>query len=389
MPVKNLNKFKLILTSTSHGVTDLYASFIIGLIPVLASKFELSLFMISILTSVTSISNSLTQPLFGFLSDKFGARNFLIAGPLLASIFISMLGIAPSYWIIVIFLFVGNLSISAFHPPSASMASYFGGNKKGFGNAFISFGGTVGYSLGSIFVILIVEKLGLSFTPIAMIPGVITAIILFKYLPKDISIKHSKDTRLFLRLKNMKKKRLVSFFLLFLASFSRDLTWIMLLTFLPIYFTDLGIGLTSIGYIIMANGLLGGIGGLLAGYYSDRLKNKHYLIQAGLILSIPLIFFIFRTSNLGAIILFVFSGFFLISTLPLCIRLSQQLFPRDVSLASSLVMGLSVGSSAIAMIFIGRVADIIGISTTVSYSLILILVASISLFFLPVFNRKS
>src|SRR4030065_2256445 len=86
------------IATGSHAVTDLYASFIIGLIPNLGIKFSLSLFMISILTSTASISNSLTQPVFGYLSDKYGSRYFLFAGPLFSSILISLIPILPSYY---------------------------------------------------------------------------------------------------------------------------------------------------------------------------------------------------------------------------------------------------------------------------------------------------
>ena len=100
------NKTKIFLNFSTHMVTDTYASFIVGLIPILAAKLELSLFLVSILTAVNFISNSLTQPAFGYLSDKYGGRYFLIIGPLAASVFISMLGVAPDYWIILVFLFL-------------------------------------------------------------------------------------------------------------------------------------------------------------------------------------------------------------------------------------------------------------------------------------------
>ncbi|MBU4314068.1 MAG: MFS transporter, partial [Actinobacteria bacterium] len=148
-------------------VTDTYSSFIVGLIPILAVKLELSLFLVSILISVNFISNSITQPAFGYLSDKYGIRYFMIAGPLFASIFISILGVSPNYWSILIFLFLGNLGVAAIHPPTAATASHVGGSRKGFINSIISFGGAVGFSLGSLFVIFIVSKLGLRFTPLA------------------------------------------------------------------------------------------------------------------------------------------------------------------------------------------------------------------------------
>ncbi|GAG98083.1 unnamed protein product, partial [marine sediment metagenome] len=151
----------------------------------------------------------------------------------------------------------------------------------------------------------------------------------------------------------------------------------------PLYFTNSGTSLLNIGYILLVFGLLGGIGGLFSGYYADKLKNKKssFVIQFGLVAALPLIYFTFKTAGAASIILFVLGGFFLISTLPLCIRLSQDIFPRNIGLASSLVMGLSAGSAGVTMIFLGKVADSIGIIRTINYALMLPVVALLLLTF--------
>ena len=66
---------KILLTSSSHLVTDIYASFIIGMIPILTAKFGLSLFLVSLLTSISFVSANLTQPVFGYLSDRYGNKS--------------------------------------------------------------------------------------------------------------------------------------------------------------------------------------------------------------------------------------------------------------------------------------------------------------------------
>ena len=386
---KRFNKLQIYLSSTSHLITDLYPSFVIGLIPVLTKKFELSLFMVGLLTSVNLISNSLTQPIFGYLSDRHGGKYFMVAGPLFASIFISMIGILPNYYMLLAALFLGNLSVAAFHPPSAAIASHYGESKKSLGNSIISFGGNMGYSIGSLFVILIVKKLGLSFTPITMIPGIIMSLILIKFIPSPpIKEASQNKIRLFSKIKKIRKTRIISLILIWFTSYSRDLLWITLLTFMPLYFTDANITLINIGYILLMFGLAGGIGGLFVGYYADKIKKSSILIQLGLIISVPLLHFIFKTSGFISIILFILGGFFLISTLPLCIRLSQSIFPGNIGLASSLVMGLSAGSAGVTMIFLGKVADYIGIIRTINFVLILPIIAFFLLIFFPKFYRK-
>jgi len=370
-------------------VTDTYASFIIGLIPILAVKLELSLFLVSILTSVNFISNSLTQPAFGYLSDKYGIRYFLIAGPLAASIFISILGVSPSYWFILVFLFLGNLGVAAIHPPTAATASHVGGSRKGLANSIISFGGTVGFSVGSLFVILIINKLGLKFTPLAAIPGIIMALVLMKFDSSIFLTETQKVKISFIRkIKSLKKTKLILLLLVMFAAYSRDLTILSMLTFMPLYFTGQGVQLINFGYIIMVFILIGGIGGLFAGYYSDRIRKRTAVIQAGLSISIPLFFLMFKMPLSISIILFILAGFFATSTLPLCIRVVQDIFPGNVSLASSMVMGVSGGTAAATVILVGKIADYTGIIKAINYVLVIPILASLLLFLFPLIRSK-
>jgi len=370
-----------IIAAGSHAVTDLYSSFIIGLIPILAIKFSLSLFMISILTSTASISNSLTQPLFGYISDKYGSKYFLLAGPLFSAILISLIPILPSYYLVIIFLFLGNLSISAFHPSNAAISAHYGGRRKGFISSILSFSGTLGYSLGSIFIILIIEKIGIHYTPLAMTPGIIMALITIKFLPAFSTVNIKKSTsNFFHKIHSLNKMKMIIFASVFAVSFSRDLLWISLLTFMPIYFTDLKISLTNTGYILMLFNIIGAFGGLLTGYYWDRIKHRTYMIQAGLFLSVPFFYLVFKTQGLISIAFFIIGGFFIISTLPLCIRISQDIFPSNVSLASSLVMGFSVGGTALVFMGIGKIADYIGIARVMNYILIIPLIVTFLFF---------
>lgn len=386
---KELNKTKIFLSFSTHMVTDTYASFIIGLIPILAVKLELSLFLVSILTSVNFISNSLTQPAFGYLSDKYGIRYFLIAGPLVASIFISLLGVSPSYWFILIFLFLGNLGVAAIHPPTAATASHVGGSRKGLANSIISFGGAVGFSLGSLFVIFIVSKLGLKFTPLAAIPGIIMALVLIKFDSSIFLTETQKVKISFIRkIKSLKKTKLILLLLVMFAAYSRDLTVLSMLTFMPLYFTGQGVQLINFGYIILVFILMGGIGGLFAGYYSDRIRKRTAVIQAGLSISIPLFFLMFKVPLSISIILFILAGFFATSTLPLCIRVVQDIFPGNVSLASSMVMGVSGGIAATTVILIGKIADHIGMIKAINYVLVIPILASLLLFLFPLVRSK-
>lgn len=383
------NKLQIGLTAGSHFITDIYQSFYIGLIPILTYKFGLSLFMVSLLSATSVISNSLFAPVFGYMADRYGLKYFIVAGPLITSIFLSMLGVIPNYWVIILFLFLGNLGIAAYHPASAAMAGHYGGKKKGLGTALISFGGNFGVAFGSLLVILILKKIGINYTPLTMIPGIAIAFILLRYTPSKQNINSSINSHnFFTRLKKASPKKLYLIANLVFTVYSLFIVWISLNSYMPLYFTEAKITLINIGAILFLFGALGGSGGFLSGYLYDRFKKGYFLMQAGLIISIPLLFFIFQAKGIAAIVFFIFGGFFLISILPVCIRMSQDLLPGNMGFASSLILGVSSGLAGVTMIFLGKVADIIGIAMLIKLELLLLFLSFLILFSYPFVEKR-
>ncbi|MCL5073846.1 MAG: MFS transporter [Actinobacteria bacterium] len=384
------NKLQIGLSAGSHFVIDIYQSFYIGLIPVLTFKFGLSLFEVSLLGATSVIANSLFSPIFGYMADRYGLKYFIAIGPLVTSVFLSFLGVIPNYWIIILFLFLGNLGISSFHPASAAMAGHYGGRRKGLSTSLINFGGNFGSAFGSLVVILILKKIGMNYTPLAMILGIATSLILLKYLPSQRSVNPStKSLDFFIKLKRVNRKKLYLIGILIFTVYSLYVVWISLSNYMPLYFTDLKIPLIDIGIILFLFGTIGGGSGLIFCSFYDRFKNGNFIIQIGLIVSIPLLFFIFQTKEIVSVILFVLSGFFFISVQPVCIRMSQDLLPGNMSLASSLILGLSSGLAGVTMIFLGKIADIIGIAKLIRFELLLLALAILLMFAYPIIEKKS
>jgi FSR family fosmidomycin resistance protein-like MFS transporter len=384
------NKIQIGLSAGSHFITDIYQSAYIGLIPFLTLKFGLSLFQVGLLGVTSILANSLFSPIFGMLSDKHGLKYYMIAGPLVTSIFLSVLGIIPDYYLILILLFLGNLGVAAFHPASAAIAGHYGGKRKGMGSSLINFGGNFGNAIGSLLVILIFEKAGIEFTPLIMIPGIIMALVLVKYAPRNTASSGPAISfaLYFRKFRKMNGTKLYLLFNILFIIYSLYIIWITLINYMPLYFTERNISLINIGNILLVFGTLGGASGFLSGFLYDRFKKGFLIIQISLALSIPLFFFSFRTEGFLSIVLFIVGGFFLISVQPVCIRMAQDLLPGSMSLASSLILGFAPGLAGITMIFLGKAADIIGISALVNFELLGPLVAFILLFIYPIMEKK-
>jgi FSR family fosmidomycin resistance protein-like MFS transporter len=172
--------------AVSHGVIDAYAAFLHPLLPRIMEKLGLSITLAAALSMSLFIAVSVLQPPLGYLADRYGRRPYAVAGPLLAGVFFSLIGVAPTFWVLMLFLVLGGLGASTFHPPAASIAARAGeGRGSGLRFSIFSFGGAVGFALGPLIAVGMVAALGFEGLWVAMVPGVIMGVVLWRVLPDD------------------------------------------------------------------------------------------------------------------------------------------------------------------------------------------------------------
>ena len=113
----------LILFSLGHFFTDLYSGSLGVMQPYLINRFGLSLTQAGVLGGLLVFSSSVTQPLYGYLSDRLRSRYFSALGPAVAGIFILGASLAPNYRWAVASMLLGGAGVSAFHPQASSWAA--------------------------------------------------------------------------------------------------------------------------------------------------------------------------------------------------------------------------------------------------------------------------
>ena len=118
-------------------------------------------------------------------------------------------------------------------------------------------------------------------------------------------------------------------------------------TFVPLYLTELGTPLPTVGLTLFVFWIAGGIGGLTGGTWAERIGEKGVLF-ASFLIPIPLFlgYLLLGTSVVG-IACFGLAGYSIFTGVPILIAISQRSFPRRVGTISSFVMGVSGGMGAI------------------------------------------
>ncbi|HSG47379.1 MAG TPA: MFS transporter, partial [Longimicrobiales bacterium] len=177
-----------VVVAVAHGLNDAYSSFIAPLLPRLMDRLGLSIALAATVAMAYSIASSLLQPLLGYAADRWGRRAFLVAGPLISGVFVSLMGWAPSFWVLILILSLGGLGSAAFHPPGASYAVRVSeGKGSGLRYSIFSFGGSAGYALGPMIAVAIVQWRGMEGLWIAMIPIVLLTPFIYFSLPSGRS----------------------------------------------------------------------------------------------------------------------------------------------------------------------------------------------------------
>ena len=232
-----------------HFTGDFYSSFFTPLLPAFVDKLGLTLAQVGLITGMVRFLSFIVQPVIGYLADRYETRSFVFAGLFLAFFFIPFSGIAPNFWTLLIVLCLGSIGSSMFHPSTTGMVPLYSGSRAGFCLSIYNTGGTFAFALGPVFITWYVAGFGLEQMPYTILFGAIAFIFCIKYLPVPVS-ENLSHLGFLGSLKETLGKVYKPIFLIWLVMVLRAVTGQTFMTFMPIYLTDKGHSLVSVGFIV-------------------------------------------------------------------------------------------------------------------------------------------
>ena len=207
-----------------------------------------------------------------------------------------------------------------------------------------------------------------------MIPGLLVAILLLFFAPKDALLKgeHTPMNEVVSSLKAATKELTAIIGVIAI----RSLAYMGMLTILPLYLHSLNISNVAASHLVTIMLAAGAIGGVTGGFLSD-LYGRKILIVGSLLLATPLFFGFFLTSGWISTVLLALAGAALLSSFSVTVVAAQEAIPNNKALAAGLTMGFAGGLGGLAVIFIGRIADIWGLNAAIAVIFILPLFAGL------------
>jgi MFS transporter, FSR family, fosmidomycin resistance protein len=341
--------------SSGHMATDLSQGSLPALLPFLADRFELSYLMAGAIVLAATISSSLIQPAFGVWSDARGALWLLPGGVALAGIGMSLVSVAPTYWLVILAVLASGVGVAAYHPEGSKFASFVSGRRRASGMSLFSVGGNVGFALGPLFASFLVITLGLGLDGgvFLALPGLVVAAFLVTALPHLASFAPSHARRIETRNEQTQPRGLA---LLLAIVGLRSLAHMGLFTFVPLYEISRGHG-AGYGTAMLALFLFAGaVGTLLGGQLADRFGKRRVMLWSFLVAPPAIVAYVLVDGPWGAVAL-ALAGATVIGTFGVTLVMSQEYMPGRVGMASGLSIGVAIGLGGIAALSLGALAD--------------------------------
>ncbi len=350
----------LLVLSLGHLITDIYQSALPTLLPFLKAKLSLTYAMTGLIMLISNLTSSVIQPLFGYMSDRGEKTLLLPIGCLTAAIGLSLVSVPGTYYGVLALVIVSGLGIALYHPEGYKTASFFTGDKPAGGMSVFSVGGNLGFALGPIIVVHLVNGLGLEYLPVM-------AVFAFLFVPvvilmwSQITAPKTAFSVTSTAASAINRGVYISLFMVIAIVVLRSWTQFGLLTFLPFYYMDVLHGdSTHAGQLVSAF-LLGGVLGTLGGsVLADRMGHNLYLVLSMIAstLCFPLIFVV---NGVMLYVVLTILGIVLISTFTVTIVIAQKLLPRNTGVASGLMVGFAIGTGGLGATLLGLLADRYGV----------------------------
>ena len=376
---------KIGVLSIAHMFNDLYSNYLPQMFPflvVLSPGFTAT--RATILFSAFTLSSSFVQPLFGYFLDRKGKRWLVHVGTLWMAVMLSLTGWVENYWLMVFLAALAGLGTAAFHPQASTMVNVLSGEHKAVMlSAFVAFG-NVGFALGPLLLVPLFEAYGLHATAITAIPGIMVAILLFFFAPRNMVLsKNIPELSAVLQSLKASTRELVAIIMVIAI---RSLSYSGMLALLPLYFKTQNLSNIAASHLLTIMLFSGAVGGLLGGFLSDAYGRKK-LIVGSLISSTPLFFAFFYTQGVMSMLFLALAGAALLSSFSVTVIAAQEAIPDNKALAAGLTMGFAGGIGGLAVVLIGRIGDIWGLPMALLVLFLLPLAAGLVAFFMK--NRPA
>jgi len=351
------------------------------LVAYLSTPLGLNNAAVGVFSTIYVVSGSLTQPIFGWLTDRIGPRWVASVGIFWMAAFYGAAMLISSKTSL-IFLVLASLGSAAFHPAGTMQATlrgrtHYSGHETSAAAYFFVFG-----QLGLFFGPVVSGPMLEEYNLVGMLPFAVLAIPAGLFAARQlrkpaVAVRAQKnDPKALLHSVDRPKTGATLLFFALLAAFQ---AWAQqnMITFIPKYLSDMGQSAATYGLIAAL--FMGGsaLGNLLGGRLADRYGKRKVAFIGLTLAGIPLYFVSLVGWSPSLYLLIPLAGALTGATHSIIVVLAQRIIPGGMALASGLILGFMFTSGALGTLLSGPVADLWGFPVLFQFTAGITLAAAI------------
>ena len=369
----------IIWLSTAHLLCDVYGGFLNPIMPFIAAKLGFTMAVATVIISIAQICSNMLQPIFGFFADNILKRFFIFWGLILASVFIPLAPSAPNIGVLIIFMILGSLGGSFFHPQSLGFINFFSGKNCSNNIGFFVSMGSAGFALGPLLAAYITQFVGLDNLFYASSLGVFWALLMFAFVPKLSRTERKPEHKEFFNsFKEILANRQMN--CLMLVAMLKSLVTNSSCILLPFLWKSMGYSPFYIGTALFLFVFTGAVGSFLSPRI-EKLTGSKPIIYFSMWATFPLMLVFaltYKTMPVFSMVVFALVGLTTMLAQPVVLVWAQKTLPEYKSIVAGFINGFCWGIVALALSVLGAAAQKYGIMNSL---LVLTLIPAISSYF--------
>ncbi len=344
------------LMSLAHLVLEAGFNFLPVTYVLLIPKLGLTYGQIGTLALLSALAGTLTQPLFGWLSDRGDPRVIVIGSLVWGGVLMGLVGFMPSYGALGVLLVLAAIGSAAFHPPAAALSSLTEARNRGRAMSLFSVGGNLGAALSPALVGLALGAVGLASTAVVIPLSLLTAFLLARRLRGLDPAARRPPAETGAGLDPIAAGGIAALLAIVAVVGARSYFQLALMTYLPEWLRSDGQSLAMAGAALAIFMVAVSAGSLFGGSLSDRF-GRLPVIALSLVLMMVGHWLMMTLAGWPQMAAVILVGLMIGASFPVTIVLAQEAWPRSVGFASAMVMGLGWLPAGLGAWVVGAIAD--------------------------------
>lgn len=356
--MNKLNPYVYLFTM-GHFSVDWAQGAIPALLPYFIATCNLNYQDAATLIFANMLLSSVSQPIFGYYSDKISKPWFVPLGPILCGICLTTIAFTTNYWVIFICSMFSGFGSSIYHPQAALMVNKISGKLKGQAMGSFSVGGNAGFAVGPMVAGFCAYAFDIRGLVIFGIVNFIMAAFLYSRMPRVLAIADAADVAEHrAHPDDHKENDWGAFSKLTVVIFARSIGFAISNAFIPIFWIHIlhasaSTGSMALSILFSMGVVITFIGGILA----DKLGFIR-VMRISFIIMVPAMFFLVNTTDLIiATLLLIPVAFSLFAPYSPMVVLGQLYLSKNIGFASGVTLGLTTTMGGLISPLVGWGAD--------------------------------